>query len=135
MVRHWRRHIQAETGGEDRHRVRSHLVVNTVGACVTGLVLLVVLVTKFTQGAWVVCVAIPVLWLVMRRIRRHYATVRAHLSVPAEAPLPPPPSGNVAVVLVANTLLPTLRALSYARATRPDALIVLTANVDDVETE
>jgi hypothetical protein len=44
------------------------------------------------------------------------------------------PSRNHAVVLVSNMHLPTLRALAYARATRPDVLEALTVNVDDVET-
>jgi amino acid transporter len=134
MVRHWQQRMAAETDRAGRNRLRSRQLVSALGTIFTGLVLIVVLLSKFTAGAWIVCIAIPLLWVTMRGIGRHYSRVRTELTVPAEAGGLPFPPRNIAIVLVANTLLPTLRALSYARATRPDTLIALTANVDDTET-
>lgn len=134
MVRHWQQRMAAETDRSGRAKLRYRQIVNAVGTVFTGLVLIVVLLSKFTAGAWIVCIAIPLLWLTMRGIRRHYSRVRAELTVPTDAGSLPLPPRNIAVVLVANTLLPTLRAVAYARATRPDKLIALTANVDDAET-
>lgn len=134
MVRHWHTRLRTEQDPSTRRRIRCRQVINALGGTITGVVLVVVLVSKFSSGAWMVCVAIPLLWLLMRAIRYHYTRVRASLTVGPDASNPPLPARNIAVVLVANTLLPTLRAVSYARATRPDELIALTANVDDTET-
>jgi len=108
-------------------------VINAFGACFTGVVLVVVLITKFTHGAYLVVIAIPVLYAMMRSIRRHYERVRAQLVIVDDEP-ETLPSRVHAVVLVATMHKPTLRALSFARATRPDTLTALTVNIDDEET-
>jgi hypothetical protein len=110
-------------------------VVNTVGLLSTGAVLFVVLITKFLAGAWIAIVAMSALFLVMKLIHRHYATVNRELADQAAAQHDVVlPSRNHALVLVSKLHLPTLRALAYARATRPDALEALTVSVDDRET-
>jgi hypothetical protein len=97
--------------------------------------LLVVLVTKFRAGAWIALVAMSLLFLMMKMIRGHYDTVNRELAeqeaAQNEVMLP---SRNHALVLVSKLHLPTLRALAYARATRPDALEAITVSVDDGET-
>ncbi len=134
MVRHWQRRIAAETDPRLRRRLRLSQAINGVGAVFTGVVLIVVLITKFASGAWLVCLAIPSLWLLMRAIRHHYAQVREELTVAPDEGGMPLPARNIAIVLVANTLRPTLLAVSYARATRPDKLVALTAMVDEEDT-
>jgi hypothetical protein len=99
----------------------------------TGSVLVVVLITKFTEGAWIAITAMVVIFLLMQAIRRHYDRVVAEL-VPQEADTVLP-SRNHAIVLVSTVHLPTLRALAYARATRPDVLEAVTVNVDDASTQ
>jgi hypothetical protein len=135
MVRHWTRLLRTEDDPAERRRMMRSRAVNTIGLICTGSVLIVVLVTKFTAGAWIAIVAMAALFTVMKAINRHYDTVSRELTPDAdeqrEIVLP---SRNHAVVLVSNMQLPTLRALSYARATRPDVLEALTVNVDDVET-
>jgi hypothetical protein len=90
------------------------------------------LATKFTQGAWIAIAAMVAIFLLMRAIRKHYDRVSAEL-VPREVDTVLP-SRNHAIVLVATLHLPTLRALAYARATRPDVLEAVTVNVDDAST-
>jgi hypothetical protein len=101
----------------------------------TGTVLFVVSITKFLAGAWIAVVAMALLFAVMKLIRKHYDTVSRELEdQAAENSDVVLPSRNHAVVLVSKLHLPTLRALAYARATRPDALEAVTVSVDDAET-
>ncbi len=135
MVRHWTRLLRSEDDPQERHRMIRSRVVNTIGLMCTGTVLIIVLVTKFLAGAWIAIVAMGSLFVVMKAINRHYSRVSRELTpVEDEQRQIVLPSRNHAVVLVSNLQLPTLRALSYARATRPDILEALTVNVDDVET-
>jgi amino acid transporter len=135
MVRHWTRLLRNETDQAVRRTMVRSRVVNTIGFVATGTVLFVVLITKFLAGAWIAVVAMTLLFVVMKLIRKHYDTVTRELERQAtddhDVVLP---SRNHAVVLVSKLHLPTLRALAYARATRPDALEALTVSVDDVET-
>jgi amino acid transporter len=135
MVRHWNRLLRTETNRAERRRMQRARIVNTVGFVCTGTVLLVVVVTKFLAGAWIAILAMGVLFVLMKAIHKHYDTVARELraqSDPDEDVVLP--SRNHAIVLVSNLHLPTLRALAYARATRPDVLEALTVSVDDAET-
>jgi hypothetical protein len=135
MVKHWTRLLRTETDGPTRrHMIRSR-IINTIGFIATGAVLIVVLVTKFLAGAWIAILAMTSLFILMKAIHRHYDTVARELAEQeaqqGEVILP---SRNHCVVLVSKLHMPTLRALAYARATRPDVLEAITVNVDDVET-
>jgi amino acid transporter len=134
MIRHWNRLLRGVTDRAERRRMLRSRTINTIGACFTGVVLVIVLVSKFASGAWIVVVAMPVIWLTMRGIRRHYDSVALELIPPADAPVTLPAS-NHAIVLVSKLHLPTLRALAYARATRPSRLEAITVSVDEAETQ
>ncbi len=136
MVRHWTRLLATEDDPAERRRMKRSRVINTVGFIATGTVLLIVLVTKFMAGAWIAILAMGGLFVMMKAINRHYDKVSQELAA-AEEEVENAivlPSRNHAVVLVSNMHLPTLRALAYARAMRPDVLEALTVNVDDAET-
>ncbi|MFE9725738.1 APC family permease [Streptomyces sp. NPDC005794] len=130
MIRHWNRALHTETDPAQRRRHHLARAVNSTGAAVTGLVLVIVLATKFTQGAWLAVVAATVLWLMMRGIRRQYDRTAAELAVTDPRQDSIPPARVLAVVLVSTLNKPTLRALDYARAFRPDHLEALTVAVD-----
>ena len=129
MVVHWTRELRTTpTGASRMHRSRA---INAVGAIFTGVVLVVVLITKFTHGAWIVVLAMPALFALMKGIRRHYDRVSAELRPgPGGVTLPARVYG---VVLVSKLHTPTLRALAYARATRPTTLIAVTVQTDPAE--
>jgi amino acid transporter len=132
MVVHWTRKLRhpvdAARGSMSRSRV-----INAVGAVFTGLVLLVVLITKFAHGAWIVVLAMPALFLLMKGIRRHYDQVAAELRPsPAGVTLP---ARIIGIVLVSRLHTPTLRALAFARATRPTSLTAVTVRTNPEETE
>ncbi|WP_336205823.1 APC family permease [Nonomuraea sp. LPB2021202275-12-8] len=133
MVIHWTRHLKTETDLKLRHQMQRSRTINFFGAVMTGLVLLVVLVTKFLVGAWIVCIAMPILFLMMKAIRRHYDNVAAELEIDEEYDESMLPARNHAIVLVSKLHKPTMRALAYARATRPSTLEAITVGVEGKE--
>ena len=134
MVRHWTRLLRTESDPDARRRMVRSRLVNAVGMVMTGPVLVVVLVTKLTAGAWIAVVAMVLLFVLMKLIHRHYGKVSEELRVAAEEDEAVMPARTHSIVLVASLQLPTLRALRYARATRPDVLEAVTVNVDERET-
>jgi amino acid transporter len=132
MVRHWNRELRSERDPAIRRRNRRSQVINTLGGSLTSVVLVIIVLTKFTHGAYLVLIAMPVLFLLMRAINRHYSNVSEQLVPDSDARTLP--SKVHAIVLVSKVHKPTLRALAFARATRPDALTALTVNVDEAET-
>ncbi|HEU5418158.1 MAG TPA: amino acid permease [Streptosporangiaceae bacterium] len=134
MIRHWNRHLRTVTDRPTRMKMIRSRAINTVGACVTGVVLVIVVVSKFASGAWIAVAAMGVIWLTMRGIQRHYENVALELKPELEGPVTLPAS-NVSIVLVSKLHLPTLRALAYARATKPARLEAITVSVDEAETQ
>jgi len=134
MVRHWTRHLKGNPSDKVAAKMRRSRVINFIGACLTGSVLIIVVATKFTRGAWIVCILIPLLYLLMRAIRRHYDHIAEELALDSADERVTLPSRVVALVLVSKIHKPTLRAVSYARGSRPSVLEAITVNVDSDET-
>ncbi|MFF0560498.1 APC family permease [Streptomyces sp. NPDC020472] len=136
MVRHWNRHLKTERDpAKRRHMIRSR-AINAFGAFFTGLVLVVVLATKFTHGAWVALLGMVIFYVTMTAIRRHYDSVAAEIAAAEERPDEyVRPSRVRSVVLVSKLHKPTLRALAYAKLMHPGDLEALTVNVDPAETK
>jgi amino acid transporter len=119
MVRHWSRLI-GSSGEAERRRLHRKRLINGIGAAATAVVFVIVLVTKFSHGAWIVVVAAPVLFLAMKGVARHYTRIGEQLA-PSAAGVTLPSRVHT-VVLVSNLLAPTLRALAFARAMSPATL-------------
>ncbi|MFE5485124.1 APC family permease [Streptomyces sp. NPDC056527] len=134
MVKHWRRELATPAGAADRRRILPRLAINAFGACLTAVVLVIVLITKFTHGAWIVVIAMPVLFAGMKGVRRHYETVAAEVAVEPGA-RPRALAENHVMVLVASVNTPSLRALSYAKTLRPASLTAVTVAEDPAEAE
>ena len=133
MVRHWTRHLRDETDRAVRMRMQRSRVINAIGLTVTALVLVIVLITKFTHGAWIAILAMTILFFLMRGVRHHYDLVARELAVGEhDTSLP---SRIHAIVLVSKVHKPTLRAVAYARASRPNTLEAITVDVDDETTK
>jgi len=123
MVVHWWR----SSAGSVRRVPWHSLVVNGIGAIATGVVTGVVVVTKFTHGAWMVVLLIPTLIGMMLAIHRHYVSVAEQLRVdPEEAQrrLRLVPRRSVAVVPVASLNRASVTALAYARSIADDVVAV-----------
>ncbi len=100
-------------------------VINAIGLTMTGTVLIIVLLSKFTQGAYIAIIAMAVLFVLMKSIRRHYDLVPAETAL-VEGEERTLPSRVRAVVLVCKLHKPTARALAFAKASRPSTLEALT---------
>ena len=135
MVRLWRRRLAHTPGARARASVRVRYLVTAVGLAVTGLAGVVVLVTRFQQGAWVALLAILLGVLVMGRIHRHYRAVAAELAPDPQDDARALPSRVHVVVVVSTLNRPALRALAYARATRPSSLEAVVVDTDRQATE
>jgi len=128
MIRHWTRHLRTEKDAAERTRMYRSRVINAVGLTFTAVVLVVVLITKFFAGAWITILAMIVFYLIMRGIHRHYDNVNAELEADDEDKVMP--TRVHAIVLVSKLHKPTLRALAFAKATRPNVLEGVYVSVD-----
>ncbi len=132
MIKHWNKLLRTERDGAVRRRYRRSQTINAVGFCFTGVVLIIVLITKFLAGAWIALLAMAVIFVTMQAIKRHYERVAQEIAADEDDLVLP--SRVHAIVLVSKLHLPTMRALAFARATRPDTLEAVTVNVDPEDT-
>nr|WP_239028850.1 APC family permease [Pseudonocardia acidicola] len=132
MVRHWSSVLASGAEGLSRGRIRRSQAVNLLGATTTAVVLVIVFATKITHGAWLAVAAMIVAFFLMRGINRYYARVEERIR-PDDTPTTLP-SRVRGVVLVSRMNKPALRALAFARSTRPDGLEAMTLAVDEDET-
>lgn len=137
MVRHWNRHLATERDqAKRRHMIRSR-AINAFGAFLTGMVLVIVLLTKFTHGAWVAVLGMVIFYGTMTAIRKHYDRVSEEIAL-ADEPTREDivrPSRVHSIVLVSRLHRPTMRALGYAKIMRSDSLEALSIMVDPEETK
>ena len=134
MLRHWTRLLKTETDPAARGRMLRSRIINGIGLTMTGTVLVIVLLSKFLQGAYIAIIAMAVLFVLMKSIRRHYSTVAKETEAEGDEDRIAP-SRVRAIVLVSKVHKPTLRALAYAKAARPSQLEALTVAVDQEETD
>jgi hypothetical protein len=132
MIRHWKRLIDREPDPAAKRILRRRQAISATGFVMTGTVLVIVLITKFLSGAWITLLAMSVIYAVMVAIRKHYDRVAREIAADEGDLILP--SRVHAIVLVSKVHLPTMRALAYARATRPDILEAVTVNVDPADT-
>ncbi|WP_375425556.1 APC family permease [uncultured Friedmanniella sp.] len=133
MLRHWTRLLKSETDPATRRRMRRSRVINAVGLTMTGTVLVIVLLSKFLQGAYIAIIAMAAIFVLMKAIRRHYDSVAEETAWDSSQDRMLP-SRVRAIVLVSKLHRPTLRALAFAKAARPSSLEAITVDVDEEET-
>lgn len=134
MIRHWNKRLRLPQNGGERSKVLRSRSVNIIGFMMTGFVLAVVLVTKFTHGAWITVLLIALVFTIQRLIRRHYDTIRGELRVEDWHTRRALPSRVRALVLVSNLSKPSMRAIATARAQAPINLEIVSV-VADLEEE
>ena len=120
-----RRHLRLREPGW-----RYGMVVNGTGALVTFLVLLDIVATKFTAGAWMVLLTLPLMVLLLDRTNRVYAREREELGVEAPEILEPPKARHEVLVLVDGLDRAVLHALQYARQLNPLSITALHVAAD-----
>ena len=132
MIRHWTRELRSERDPAARRRMHRSRLINTFGLGMTAVVFVVVLLTKFLAGAWIAILAMVFFFAIMRGIRKHYDRVEAELEAGDEDRVMP--TRVHAIVLVSKLHKPTLRALAFAKATRPNVLEAVTVSIDERDT-
>ncbi|MWK37691.1 amino acid permease [Actinomadura sp. J1-007] len=112
MVRHWLTTRSGPDGGRARGW-RWRLALNGAGAVLTGAAAVVVAATKFTQGGWLILVALPATVLLMEWVHRSYGRIGERLGL-GRVPAPPRPRRSLVVVPVGEVSSLTRQALSAA---------------------
>jgi hypothetical protein len=113
---------------------RTGAVINGIGSFATGVVTLIVAISKFTSGAWVPIVVVPLIIMLFKSIKRHYDTVDTKLAI-IPADVPPEPARHTFVVLVSRVHKGVVEALNYASSLRPDHIVALHISEDEGEHE
>jgi amino acid transporter len=126
MLRHWRRGLRENKIA--RNTALSGLIINGLGATLTGSVLVIVTITKFTHGAWLVFIIMPVLYWVMFNTKRYYAEVDREIKLDSQTKFGL--KGDYAVVLMDKLNKPQLKALDYALSSKHTELDAIHIAVD-----
>ncbi|MFM1826411.1 MAG: hypothetical protein RLZZ37_1046 [Actinomycetota bacterium] len=134
MIKHWTKLIAVSKDKEEKNKMIRSRIINSIGFTLTSTVLVIVLVTKFTHGAWMVVVTIPLLMAIMSSIFYYYKKVSNELTLTDDS-MQVLPSRVHGIVLVSKMHKPTMRAIYYARATRPSTLEAITVRANEKETE
>jgi len=121
MVRH---HLR-----EKEQNWRVNMVVNGIGATCTGVIAVIVVVSKFTEGAWIPAFLIPIMVFAFKSVGRHYERSRA--SVHAEPGYWPRRETHTMVVLVGGINKGVLHGIQYAKSLNPDRIKAVTVASDD----
>jgi amino acid transporter len=131
MVRHWIALLRG--GARDRVGIIRSLCINAFGAVLTFSVLVVVTITKFTHGAWLVFIMMPILFLLMLGVNRYYRDVEKEVEVDPTETFGS--KGDHAIVLVGKMQKPALKALDYAIAARHDSIEAVHVSIDEHATK
>lgn len=135
MLKHWHRELVPVADRRIRGAIKRQRLLNLVGLVLSGLVLLIVLATRFVHGAWIAVLGIVLLMLVMNSLHRHYQQVDAELSIEDGGQATALPARVHALVLVSTVRKPVLRALAFARASRPSKLEAIIVDVEPQKTQ
>ncbi len=134
MIKHWTKLIAVSKDKVEKNKMIRSRIINSIGFTLTSTVLVIVLVTKFTHGAWMVVVAVPLLMAIMSSIFYYYKKVSNELTLTDDS-MQVLPSRVHGIVLVSKMHKPTMRAIYYARATRPSTLEAITVRASEKETD
>lgn len=135
MLKHWKRVLVPIADRKIRAAKQRKRLLNLLGLVLSALVLVVVLATRLVHGAWLAVLGIAVLMLIMDSLQRHYQKVDDELAVDEDSAVTALPSRVHALVLVSTVRKPVLRALAFARASRPSKLEAIIVDVERGKTE
>ena len=138
MVKHWRRILRGMYGNGDkanagRREARIGLAINASGAVLTASVLIIVTITKFTHGAWLVFIAIPILAMLMIGVHRYYRDVEQEIRIDDTTHFGA--AGDVALILVGHLQKPVIKAIDYALAAKHEKTLAVHISVDPEASE
>ncbi|PRA01426.1 DNA-binding protein [Arthrobacter sp. MYb211] len=135
MLKHWSRVLITVTDRKVRAAKQRKRLLNLIGLILSLLVLVIVLATRFVHGAWLAVLGIVALTLIMESLQRHYQQVDDELAISDEHSATALPARVHALVLVSTVRKPVLRALAFARASRPSKLEAIIVDIEAEKTE
>jgi amino acid transporter len=123
MVIHWHRELQHARTRRERHQHRASLVINAIGAAATGIALAIIIVAKFSEGAWITLLVIPCVILLLRTVKSYYLQLDAQMREdrPLDLRNAEPP---IVLVVTESWNRLTDRALQFALRISPDVVAV-----------
>ena len=129
--------------GMARHHLRKKekgwqvgIVINGIGAVMTFVVAVIILVTKFTHGAWVIVVLVPLMVWGLARLNKQYESEIVELEEDAPTAAAAPTLRRHSVIVLVDALdVPAARALQYARTLYPDRLKAVHLDLDPIRSE
>lgn len=130
----------SQMGMVQRHRRlrepgwKRNAIMNAVGGTATFVVLMIVSVTKFTVGAWLPIIVVPLIVLILRSVHAHYERVSKALAIRPHQVTSVSPTHTV-VVLVGRIHIGVLKALDYARSLHPEHLLAVYVSFEDEDRE
>ena len=137
MLKHWgrlqkpKKKLSSAENEANRKEAMSGILINGLGAAMTASVLVIVTITKFTHGAWLVFIIMPVLYAVMFYTRRYYDQVSREIAMDSETTFGA--KGDYAIVLMDKLNKPQLKALDYALSSRHTHLEAVHIAVDPAQ--
>jgi len=136
MIVHWTRLLREDRAGTaaepvNRGQVMRSRAINATGATFTFVVLVIVTITKFTHGAWLVFLIMPILFVLMLGVNRYYRDVSHEIEADEETQFGA--TGDHAIVLVNKLQKPVLKALDYAIAAKHASFEAVHVAIDDAE--
>ena len=137
MLKHWgrlqkpKKKLTDDENAANRKEAMSGILINGLGAAMTASVLVIVTITKFTHGAWLVFIIMPVLYAVMFYTRRYYDQVSREIAMDSETTFGA--KGDYAIVLMDKLNKPQLKALDYALSSRHTHLEAVHIAVDPAQ--
>lgn len=135
MIKHWGRELAMTPDRRVRAKIQRSRLLNLVGFVLTAAVLGIVLGTRLIHGAWLAVLGIAVLFILMDSLHRHYVAVDDELAIDAAQSPTALPARVHALVLVSTLRKPVLRAVAFARASRPSKLDAIVVDADSEKTE
>ena len=121
----------------DLRKQRSHwrksIAINGIGATATLIVLVVLIITKFIHGAWIVVFLIPLLVFMFRKVHRHYEEVAAQLTMETTEKLRP--IRHEVIVPISGIHRGVVRALEYAKSIAPGHVTAVYVDLDEEATK
>ncbi|ASN38975.1 APC family permease [Paeniglutamicibacter terrestris] len=135
MIKHWGRELAQTPDKRVRARIHRSRMLNIAGFLMTAAVLVIVLGTRLIHGAWLAVLGIAVLFILMDALHRHYVDVDGELAIDERDSATALPARVHALVLVSSVRKPVLRALSFARASRPSKIDAIVVDADSEQTE
>lgn len=143
MIKHWNKKLRKLQAIKEEYKeilkIKLSRLVNLIGFSLTAVVLVIILSTKFLNGAWMSITAVLLVWLFMSKISKYYNGVRSKIAIDSEEikniKTTRTYTNNLSILLVNDLSKPIARSIKYIKETNSDEFIAVHVNVDNEKSE